>query len=161
MLAPRLSMNWPHLHLALNHLPVLGVPFVALVFLFALRRRDLAWQRLALWGFVALFLVALAAKFTGDFAHEQVVMWPEFDHDLMHAHEEAADQSVTVVFLLGLSGGLALFLTRGNRLLPRWAIAAVLALALASAVLLLRTANLGGHIRHPEIRPGFQPPLPE
>lgn len=154
-------MNWTHLHLALNHLPVLGVPFVALVFLIALRRRDVAWQRFSLWGFVLLFFVALAAKFTGDFAHEQVVNWPEFDHDLMHVHEEASDQAVAAIFLLGLVSGIALFLSRAGRSLPKWAIATVLALALASSALLLRTANLGGHIRHPEIRPGFQPPVPE
>ena len=154
-------MNWTHLHLALNHLPVLGVPFVALIFVIALRRRDAGWQRLALGGFVLMFFVALAAKFTGDFAHEQVVSWPGFDDSLMHAHEEASDQCVTAIFLLGLIAAIALFLSRAGRLLPKWTIVAVLALALASTALLLRTANLGGHIRHPEIRPGFQPPVPE
>ncbi len=154
-------MNWTHFHLALNHLPVVGVPFVAIIFLIALRRRDIAWQRLALWGFVVLFAVSLAAKFTGDFAHEQVVMWPEFDHDLMHVHEEASDQAVTAIFLLGLVSGIALFLSRGGRSLPKWAIATLLVLALASAALLVRTANLGGEIRHPEIRPGFKPPVVE
>ncbi|MST01250.1 MAG: hypothetical protein EXS29_08075 [Pedosphaera sp.] len=154
-------MNWTHLHLALNHLPVLSVPFVAIVFLIALRRRDVAWQRLALWGFVALFFVALAAKLTGDFAHEQVVTWPEFDHDLMHVHEEASDQAVAAVFLLGLFSGAGLFLSRAGRSLPKWIVATVLVLALTGTVLLLRTANFGGQIRHPEIRPGFQPPAVE
>ncbi|MSU40856.1 MAG: hypothetical protein EXS22_04885 [Pedosphaera sp.] len=154
-------MNWAHLHLALNHLPVLGVPFVAVIFLIALRRRDVAWQRLALCGFVTLFFVALAAKFTGDFAHELVVDWNGFDHDLMHVHEESADQAVTAIFLLGLFSGIGLFLSRAGRALPKWAVAVVLVLALASTALLLRTASRGGEIRHPEIRPGFQPPSAE
>ncbi len=154
-------MNWAHLHLALNHLPVLGVPFVTVIFLIALRRRDVAWQRLALCGFAALFAVAMAAKFTGDFAHEQVVDWNGFDHDLMHVHEESADQAVSAIFLLGLVSGIALFLSRGGRPLPKWTVAAVLVLALVSTALLLRTASRGGEIRHPEIRPGFQPPPAE
>lgn len=152
-------MNWTHLHLGLNHLPVLGVPFIGLILIIALVRREVAWQRLALCGFVALFWVAFAAKLSGDYAHEQVAKWSDFDHGLMDAHEESADQAVTAIFLLGLVSSAALFLSRGGRLLPKWAIASVLALALASSALLLRTANRGGEIRHPEIRPGFQPPV--
>ena len=151
-------MNWTHLHLALNHLPVLGVPFIGLVLIIAIIRRDVGWQKLAFWGYVALFWVTLAAKTTGDFAHEQVAKWPDFEQGVMKVHEESADQAVTSVFLLGLVSGVALFLSRGGRQLPKWSIPSLLALVLASGVLLLRTANHGGEIRHPEIRPGFQPP---
>lgn len=102
-------MNWTHLHLALNHLPVLGVPFIGLVLIIAIIRRDVVWQKLSFWGYVALFWVTLAAKTTGDFAHEQVAKWPDFEQGVMKVHEESADQAVTSVFLLGLVSGVALF----------------------------------------------------
>ncbi len=80
-------MKWTHLHLALNHLPVLGVPFIGLVLIIAIIRRDVVWQKLSFWGYVALFWVTLAAKTTGDLAHEQVAKWPDFEQGVMKVHE--------------------------------------------------------------------------
>ena len=79
-------MNGAHLHLLLNHIPVIGVPLGLLLLAFAFLRRSEEWKRAALW-------------------------------------------------------------TRGDR-----ALAGSLLLGPASSVLLARTANLGGLIKHPEIQ---------
>ena len=49
-------MNAPHLHLMVNHLPVLGTLFGAALLIAALALRDQAFQKLALAYFVLLAL---------------------------------------------------------------------------------------------------------
>ena len=48
---------------------------------------------------------------------------------------------------------LALFVSRKGRAVPVWSLATLTVLTLATVLLLARTANLGGQIRHPEVRP--------
>jgi hypothetical protein len=146
-------MDWTHLHLALNHVPVLGTPFLLAWLLWSWARQQEVTLRFCLWLFVALAAASIAIKFTGDFAAEKVATRPGFDPALIQRHEQSADQAATGVFFMGVAAGLALFLSRGGRATPAWALGALAVLALATFVSMARTANFGGHIRHPEIRP--------
>jgi len=150
-------MDWVHLHLALNHLPVLGTPFLLGLLLWSWARRQSVTLRFSLWLFVALAAASVAIKFTGDFAAEKIGTTPGFDKALIERHEEAADQATTGVFFMGLAAMTALFLSRKGRTIPAWSLGLLALLALATFVLMARTANRGGHIRHPEIRPAASP----
>ena len=145
-------MNWVHLHLALNHIPVLGTLFVGILLTTALVKRNEELTRLSLVWFVALTIVALPIKFTGDFAYTAVVDSEWLSTDRVASHEQAADQATTGMFLLGLVAALGLFRGRGHRSIPRWLIAATAILAMVTFALMARTANLGGQLRHEEIR---------
>jgi uncharacterized membrane protein len=145
-------MNWVHLHLALNHVPVLGTFFVGLLLATALLKRNDELRRLSLIWFVALAAVSIPIKFTGDFAVESVAESGWLQPERAVAHEEAADQATTAMFLLGLAAAFALFRGRGERPLSTWVIGAVVILAIATFALMVRTANLGGKLRHAEIR---------
>jgi uncharacterized membrane protein len=146
-------MDWTHLHLALNHIPVLGTPFLLGLMLWSWARRQAMTLRFCLWLFVGLAVASIAIKFTGDFAAEKVGALPGFDKSLIEQHEESADQATTGVFFMGIVAGVALFLSRRGRSTPAWALGLLAVLAVATFALMARTANLGGHIRHPEIRP--------
>lgn len=146
-------MDWTHLHLALNHVPVLGTPFLLGFFLWSWFRGQSVTLRFCLWLFVVLAATSIAIKFTGDFAAEKVGPMPGFDQTLIEQHEQSADQATTGVFLMGIAAALSLFLSRGGRVTPRWSLGLLAFLALATFALMVRCANLGGHIRHPEIRP--------
>lgn len=153
-------MNWIHLHLALNHVPVLGVLFGGALLAVGLARRSDELQRVSLWALALLAAAAIAIKFTGDFAAEALATQPgvELNKDLLNAHEQSADQATTGVFLLGLAAAAGLVAARGGRPVPRWAVLTALLLALATFLLMARTANVGGQLRHPEIhRPPATP----
>ena len=145
-------MDWTHLHLALNHIPVVGVPIVTLFLAAGWWRRSDEVTRCALWALVLLSIAAIAIKFTGDFAAEQSAQRLVGAQEFVAAHEQNGDQATTGVFLLGLSAALTLFLSRRSRPLRRWTVAAVLALAIVAALLYARTANSGGKIGHRELR---------
>ena len=146
-------MDWTHLHLALNHVPVLGTPFLLGFFLWSWFRGQSVTLRFCLWLFVVLAAASIAIKFTGDFAAEKVGTMPGFDQTLIEQHEQSADQATTGVFLMGIAAALSLFLSRGGRVTPKWSLGLLAILALATFAQMVRCANLGGHIRHPEIRP--------
>jgi hypothetical protein len=145
-------MNWVKLHLALNHVSVVGMPFLFLLLAWGIARNCDPIKRLAI-AWIALFAVAsIALKFTGDFAAEQA--GPRLDpvRGYVNAHEQSADQATTGVFVVGLAAACSLYLSRAGRSIPKWSVALVLATAFLTCLLLVRTAHLGGHISHPELR---------
>ncbi|MBI3880789.1 MAG: hypothetical protein HY301_12120 [Verrucomicrobia bacterium] len=149
-------MNWAHLHLALNHLPVLGTLFVLLLFAVALIRRSAELRRVSLWAFVLVAALTFPIKYTGERAFVMVMAQAGFPDEPIEAHEHAADQATTGVVVVGLLAAVGLFLSRKQRPLPVWLNALVLVAALGTCLLMARAANLGGEIRHPEIHPGFK-----
>ena len=146
------EMNWAHLHLALNHVPVLGTLFVSLLLGAALIRNNEELKRCSLIGFVALALVSIPIKFTGDFANEKLAGASWLAEERVTVHEQAADQATTGMFLLGLAAAFALWQGRGSRPIAQATLWTVLLLSLVTFLLMIRTANLGGEIRHEEIR---------
>lgn len=146
-------MSVAHLHLLLNHVPLIGIAGVALLFALALRRRSDELSRVALGVTVALALVAGAVFLTGEPAEELVEHLPGFDDALVERHEEAALLATIAFGGLGvLAGGVLLWARRHP--LPRRTATLGLAGALALTALVGWTATLGGMIRHTEIRPG-------
>ena len=146
-------MDWAHLHLALNHIPVLGTAFVGLLLATALIKQSEELTRLSLAWFVALTIVSIPIKFTGDFAHLATANSEWLPIELVADHEQAADQATSAMFLLGLFAAYSLFQGRGQRAIPGWLTSAIVMLALVTFALMARTANLGGQLRHEEIRP--------
>lgn len=146
-------MDWIHLHLALNHVPVLGTLFVCLLLITAAVKKDESLKRLSLWWTVALMLISIPLKFTGDFAAEKAGKEPWFIETLVQAHEQAADQATTGIFLMGIAAIMALVLARKGRPVVTWSLSLTLVLGLLTFALMARAANLGGQIRHTEIRP--------
>ncbi len=138
--------------MALNHVPVLGALFVGLLLVCGMVRWSEELLRLGLWWLVGLMLLSIPIKFTGDFATEKVSELPGTETAMIAAHEQAADQATAGVFLVGLVAAIALFQARKGKPVPKWGIIAALVLTLATFGLMARTANLGGQIRHPEIR---------
>jgi len=145
-------MDWVHLHLALNHVPVIGSLFVGLLLISAVLKKSEELKRLSLWWLVGLTVVGIPIKFTGDFAVDDAKKIPGIEHPLIEAHEQSADQATTGIFLAGLLAGIVLFVARNGKSVPRWGMIAALALSLVTFALMARAANLGGQIRHPEIR---------
>ena len=147
-------MNWVHLHLALNHIPVLGTLFVGIMLAIALVRHNEDLKRMSFAWFVALTIVSIPIKFTGDFAHEVVAKSEWLSTSGVAAHEQSADQATTGVFLLGLLAAFGIYRGRGQRPITGWVVGATMFLALATFALMARTSNLGGQLRHEEIRSG-------
>lgn len=150
-------MNWAHMHLLLNHVPVLGTLFGLALLLYAVVRRNDGHKRVALGVFTLVALLALPTYFSGEPAEEVVEHRAGVSEPAIESHEDAALGALAGVEVLGLVALVGLFLSRGGRALPANAARAVVLVAILTAGLMARTANLGGQIRHAEIRADAQP----
>ena len=146
-------MNAAHLHLLLNHLPVIGTVVAVLLLAYALLRKSGELTRIALGMFVILAFFGLAVYLTGEPAEHVAQRLPGVTRDAIHEHEEAG---LIAAWLLGAIGAISLggLVAYRKRLdgVPRSFGITVLVLSLFPALAMARTANLGGMVRHTEIR---------
>ncbi len=153
-------MNGAHWHLLLNHLPVLGSAFGILLLLFAWVRKSDEIKKVSLGVFVLTAICAVPAYLTGEPAEEVAEHLPGVTHALIEHHEEAALLALSAAVATGIAALAGLFLSRKAKLLPIWLMLATLFLALATGGLMVRAANLGGEIRHTEIRTSSSAAVP-
>jgi uncharacterized membrane protein len=150
-------MDLTHIHLLLNHAPVAALAFGLLVLAIGLFRHS---QPLRLWA-MALFVMGsvlvLPVYFTGEHAEEAVEKLPGVSESIIEMHEESATSSLVGLVSLGVVSAGALLLYASRKITPSVLSSAVLALAIAASALTVRTAYLGGQIRHTEIRDGAVP----
>jgi len=149
-------MSLVHIHLLLNHVPVVGALFALLLFAAALLLRDVVSTKFALAFTVGLAAVAVAVYFTGEPAEQAVEHLAGVTRESIHQHEEAAELATIAIGILGALSVLTLLVFRARRA-PRWVAAAGVVGMLAISALMGWTANLGGQIRHTEIQASSAP----
>jgi hypothetical protein len=145
-------MNWAHLHLALNHIPVVGLGFGLVVFGIGLAKKHRVVQRTGLGLLIASALLTIPVYLTGEPAEEQVEQVAGISEDLIEQHEDAAKVSFIAVGVLGVVALGGLLLSRRGANLPPWLGILILLLSFGVSGSMAWTANLGGRIHHPEIR---------
>jgi uncharacterized membrane protein len=153
--------NPAHLHLMLNHVPVLGTAFGLALIGWAFMRRSEELKKVSLGVFIVVALLAIPAYLTGEPAEELVKNLPGVSKASIEQHEEAAQAAFAGVLIVGIAalGGLIFF--RHGKPVPNWLAAIVVVLSLIVIALMARTANLGGLIRHTEIRPDVHASIDE
>ncbi len=147
-------MNSAHLHLLLNHAPVLGTIFGAGLLVFAVWKKSQEETKAALGFLVVAGLLTVPAYLTGEPAEGVVGSLPGVSQSVIEQHEEAATIAFVAVAVLGVGALIGLVLFRKGKAVPLWFGYVVLAASLLVGGLMAWTANLGGQVRHTEIRSG-------
>ena len=143
-------MSIVHLHLLLNHVPLIGMAFVLLILGVATWRRNDGMGKLGLAVMVGLAAVTAVVFLSGEPAEEAIEGIAGVSEAMIHPHEEAAEASLIATLITGVLALSALGIYR-RRALPRWVTGAAFTAALVASSMLGWTANLGGQIRHTEI----------
>ena len=142
-------MNFAHLHLILNHVPVLTL-IVSLIFLFfSFVKKS---ERLKKFSLLMTFLTSitiLPVFYTGEPAEEVVEKMPMISKTVIHNHEESAEVSLVLTLLVSISSLLVL-VTYKKPVSASYGIQIVLLFGVIAIGSLAYTANLGGKIRHTE-----------
>ena len=146
-------MNGAHLHLLLNHVPVIGAVGIVLLAFVAWNRQSSELLRTTLLFAAGNAAVAVVVYLTGDGAEDLVRHLPDVSRAMIERHEDAALVATIAAGALGLASLVAMFAYR-TRTPPRWITPATLLAALVPVAFMGWAANLGGQIRHTEIRPG-------
>jgi uncharacterized membrane protein len=149
-------MNWAHIHIALNHIPVMWVILGFLLLLYAAVKKSGEIKKVSLGIFVIVAAIAIPVFLTGEAADDFVERLPGVSESIIERHEESALISLVVLAVLGVIGLVGLLLSRHSNNLPGWVVAVSLIVSTLCIGLVAKTANMGGQIRHTEIRAGDQ-----
>ena len=148
-----MNLNPAHWHLLFNHLPVVGIIFLALLLAYGLVRKSSSVIIASYWFFVLLAVLTFITSNTGGSAAGYLSHAGLASDDLIKPHAEAADKAELAIYLGAALSLATLFVKRLKtiRIMP----VIILLVALVGVVLMGWTSLLGGEIMHKEIRPGF------
>lgn len=153
-------MNPAHLHLLVNHLPIVGFAIGVLLLIATLIfRGDRGVFLASLIVIVMSGAGGLAAQFTGEPAEEVVEGLPDVPESLVGAHEDAAKFATIVASIttvLGIVIAVVVFRRDGN--IPWIATTTLLVATVTTSAAMAWTGSTGGKIRHTEIRDGAVTP---
>lgn len=149
-------MTGAHLHLLVNHAPILGAFFAVALLLASFAWSPDTLRRTAFVVLVGVGIAGVIADKTGEPAEDAIRGMPGVKREVIHEHEELAETSYLVAGAAGLIALVMLVRTR-NRPVPASHGAIALALSLVVAGMMGYTGLLGGRIRHTEVRPGATP----
>lgn len=151
-------MNQTHIHLLINHLPIIGSILGALVLAHGLWTKSNQTKIAAYNLFIISAIGAVIAYFTGEGAEESVENIQGVVEATIKTHEEFALFALISLIILGVASILGLYLTIRKSSNTRTAAFVILFISLISFGLVARTGYLGGQIRHTEISNGATAP---
>lgn len=154
-------MDAAHLHLLLNHFPIVGSMIAVAALIWGLLSHSDAVKKFGLGALFAMSLIAIPVFATGEPAEERVEKLAGVEHSTIHEHEEAAEFSILLSHITGLAALAALLLgaKKPEKFAP--AVYVVLVLSIITLASMARTGYLGGQIRHTEFGSVQRQTLPE
>jgi hypothetical protein len=147
-------MDLTHIHLLLNHFPTIGYIIGGGLFVLSLIAKSDDLKRASLVVLLGIALIAIPTYMSGNGAQEAVKSLPGVSKSMIEAHEGAALAAIGFMLFTGAFAWLGLWQFRRLARIPAWNLAVILVLTLVSFGLMARASNLGGEIRHAEIRAG-------
>jgi len=145
-------MDLAHIHLLLNHFPTIGYIIGGGLFVLSLIAKSDDLKRASLVVLLGIALIAIPTYMSGNGAQDAIKGLPGVSKSLIEAHEGAALVAMGFMLFTGAFAWLGLWQFRRLAYIPAWNLAVILILTLVSFGLMARASNLGGEIRHAEIR---------
>jgi len=145
-------MDLTHIHLLLNHFPTIGYIIGGGLFLLSLITNSDDLKRASLVVLLGIALIAIPTYMSGNGAQDGIKSLPGVSKSMIETHEGAALVAMGFMLFTGAFAWLGLWQFRRLARIPAWNLALILVLTLVSFGLMARASNLGGEIRHAEIR---------
>ncbi len=147
-----MMINAAHWHVLLNHIPIIGVPMVAILLLWGLARLNEAMVRLALLATVVMGAATWVVDLTGGKAEDEVkdAKYAWVSRERIHEHEEVAEKAEIAAIATGVLALAVLVMARGGKPPHRTATYGVLLGLVVTAGILGWAGWEGGKIRHDE-----------
>lgn len=145
-------MNDAHLHMVVNHFPIIGTILGLGILIGGLVFKNNSIKNTAYCLFIVAALFSLASMNTGEGAEEIAEKLPDVTDQIIHEHEEAAEKLALVLYLLGAISIVGLYLNVKKNAKANLVSFLALTVAAVGVFLAQQTGTTGGEIRHTEIR---------
>ncbi|WP_309612513.1 DUF2231 domain-containing protein [Flavobacterium sp.] len=150
-------MNDAHLHLLVNHFPIIGTIFGLGILIAGIVFKNNTVKNVSYIIFIVAAIFAFIGMSTGEGAEELVEDMPNIGKEIIKEHEELAEKLAIVLYLLGAVSLLGLYANIKNHSKAKLTSFLVLVIAVIGVVLAKSVGTSGGEIRHTEIRANGQP----
>lgn len=152
-----LMTNWIQIHLALNHIPIIGGIFsVPLLFLGLISKNE-GIKQLSLFFSFMCAAAAVPAYYSGEWSEALAGAISAIEDNNLVSHHESAKTSTLFALFLALGSGLSFMLYSRFKKHSNIILIANILLASIVATHMAYTGHLGGLLRHPELK---NPPTP-
>ncbi|MCX6171716.1 MAG: hypothetical protein NT048_02625 [Flavobacterium sp.] len=145
-------MNEAHLHLVVNHFPIIGTIFGFGIVVAGLIFKNNSVKNVAYILFIVAAIFAAFSMGTGEGAEELVEKMPNVGKQIIHEHEELAERLALVLYTLGVISLLGLYTNFKNHIKSKLISYLALAIAAVGVFLAQQVGTSGGEVRHTEIR---------
>jgi uncharacterized membrane protein len=145
-------MNDAHVHLVVNHFPIIGTLFGLGILLAGIFMKNKIIKNIAYVLFLVAGIFAAVSMTTGEGAEEIAEKLPSVTDQIIHEHEEMAEKLAIVLYALGLISLIGLYLNSKNYTKATLLSYIAVVIAIVGVMLGKQTGTTGGEIRHTEIR---------
>jgi uncharacterized membrane protein len=139
-----------HLHVVLNHLPIIGSILGTLVLIYGIFSKS-RHTKIAAYGLLIISALGAAVTYaTGEPAKEIIENIAGISRNAIELHKEAAQISLFTMFILGVSSLAGLYASYFKKSYAKKIAMLTVIIGLISFVSISVTGYLGGKIRHTE-----------
>ena len=145
-------MNDAHLHMVVNHFPIIGTILGLGILVAGIIFKNNAVKSTAYGLFVVAAVFAAFSMGTGEGAEEIAEKLPSVTDQVIHEHEEMAEKLALVLYALGLVSLVGFYSNFKNHAKANLISYLVVVISVVGVFLAQQTGTTGGEIRHTEIR---------
>ena len=145
-------MDATHIHLLLTHFPIVGTIIGIVILIYGIYSKNESVIKVSLGTFVAMALLTIPVFLTGEGAAETVEHIPGVLENTIEEHEELAETAIWLMGLLGVLSLINLYVIFKKLSFSKTITLLTLLVSLVTFGLFAQVGNLGGQIRHSEIR---------
>ena len=145
-------MNDAHLHLVVNHFPIIGSIFGLGILITGMILKNNSVKNTAYVLFIVAAVFAAFSMGTGEGAEEMVEDMPNIGKEIIHEHEEIAEKLALVLYLLAAISLTGLITNIKNHSKAKLISFIAVIVAIGAVYIATLVGTSGGEIRHTEIR---------
>ncbi|MBK7434761.1 MAG: hypothetical protein IPI66_13290 [Chitinophagaceae bacterium] len=147
-------MNSTHLHLLLNHFPIIGTLIGSCLLIWGIIRKQESVKFSAALILTFMAVIAIPVYLTGEPTEETVEDLAGVSESMISLHESAANLAIWLMGITGIASLATLLLDRLKHKAAGIGYILTLVISLACFAAMARTGYYGGQIRHTELSSG-------
>lgn len=145
-------MDATHLHLILTHFPIIGTIIGIFILAYGIYSKNESITKVALVTFIMMSILTIPVFLTGEEAGETVEKIAGVSENIIEEHEELAEKAIWLMGFLGVIALVSLYAIFKKLSFSKIITMVTLIVSMVTFGFFAQVGNLGGQIRHSEIR---------
>jgi uncharacterized membrane protein len=145
-------MNVAHLHMVVNHIPIMGTIFGLGILITALVKNNTTATNIAYVLFITATIFAAISSSTGEVAEDLVKDIPSVEKKIIDQHAHFAALLTFTLYVLGVISAVGIFFNFRKKSRTKTIAFLAILLGIMGVFFIFQAGKSGGDIRHTEFR---------